>query len=659
MPLAALARDLEELRGLSLSGAVLGTPDFMAPEQIRGEPCGPPADVFALGIVLHLCVTGRHPFPAQSLPQRLNASTEAHPASVEASLPRDLRAILHKALEASPARRYRSAGELAEDLRRWVDGRPVMAQPPDVFYLLRKFAVRHRSAVAAATLVLLSAAAAALWHWHSQNQAERELRAQYAETLLVSAELHGQRGQWIPALEEIGKAEAAGARDPGRTALARVEALLAAGRRDDARRVLSGLNAATLTAYPGLVDYWRAQLIDGAAGTDEAAGLLRRAEAAGLPPAQRLICAAMLSDDEAETEARLLDAVQLEPWNHQALLLHAFALAFTGRDAEALSAAASAARLFPQSRDLAFCTHLIQARSGSAPAEKSDDPIIADMHFLQQQRAGIYDLAWQRGGNAITRVLKAKSILSRVNASPLFGKRDAAEAAGEAVPALVLRFMLRLHERELRSVQLLHEKPQNPAALREMLEAEHRRSRPSVIVICHCASALLIPALSDDKLSSLIEAACGRMAADPAILDAERALMLEMCATQTLYRLPGSTDPALRTRSTDYVRRRLAVPIPCASLPASVLSQGMVACGEFALARSCAEAARSDAPNDAGIILQQATVEQKAGQWQRCIEFTGQLPANAPAKIRQQMDQIRAEAVVQLQELARKLSEPR
>ena len=192
-----LARDLEELRGLSLSGAVLGTPDFMAPEQIRGEPCGPATDVFALGIVLHLCLTGRHPFPAQTLSRRLHASADANLAALDAAIPRDLGAILRKALESNMARRYRTAGEMAEDLRRWVEGRPVLAQPPGMLYLAGKFAARHRTAVAAAVLVLLGASGAGAWHWHTREEAARMLREQYADTLLVSAELHGQRGQWV------------------------------------------------------------------------------------------------------------------------------------------------------------------------------------------------------------------------------------------------------------------------------------------------------------------------------------------------------------------------------------------------------------------------------------------------------------------------------
>ena len=653
-----LARDLEELRGLSLSGAVLGTPDFMAPEQIRGEPCGPAADVFALGIILYLCLTGNHPFPATTLSQRLAVSTAARPPELKDSIPQDLKAILCRSLEASPSVRYRTAGEMAEDLRRWLEGRPVLARTPGGFYYLRKFVARHRAASAVAGLILMGTAGAGIWHWHTREEAARELQAQYADTLLVSAELHGQRGLWAPALSEIAKAEQAGARDPARVAQARIEALVAAGRRAEARQVMETTAAGTLA--PAIRAYWQAHLLDSYAQIPRAEALLREAHQAGLPPALAAITQALLSDDELETEEHLARAVKLEPWNHQALLLHSLALAFTGQTEQARLEAAASARLFPESPDLKFGAGLIAALTtvDEAGAGNGEASLLADMRFLMVQRSNIYRLAWQMDGSPITRVLKAKTILARVNSSQLMGNHDAA-GADDSLPSLVLRFLTRLQQRELESVKLLHGGPDQRKALEAMLESEMKRRRPSPVVVCNCASQLLQPALKDDALAAKVESACAAAAAQPGVLDGERALLLEMCATQTLFRVKDNPDPEPKRRSVDYAKRRLAIQsVPFAPLPARVIAEGMAVCGEFEIARTFASASSAAAKGDANAILTQMWVESKAGEWQRCLAFAESLPPSTPATIRSQAEDMKKEAVEKLKETLQRLTAP-
>ena len=118
--------------GMTEAGAVLGTPGYMAPEQtglVRGgADVGPATDIHGLGAILHACLTGRAPYSGRSSWEMLARAAQGSPPSVREhrpDVPRDLVTIVDKCLEASPSRRYRSAGELADDLGRFLEGRPI------------------------------------------------------------------------------------------------------------------------------------------------------------------------------------------------------------------------------------------------------------------------------------------------------------------------------------------------------------------------------------------------------------------------------------------------------------------------------------------------------------------------------------------------------
>jgi hypothetical protein len=122
--------------GTTASGSVgvRGTPCYMAPEQIAGDPAaiGPRTDVFALGATLYHLLTGRPPFQAASAIETLDLVRTREPAApriLVPGLPRDLETITLACLQKDPRRRYTSAGALAEDLHRWLDGKPIAARP--------------------------------------------------------------------------------------------------------------------------------------------------------------------------------------------------------------------------------------------------------------------------------------------------------------------------------------------------------------------------------------------------------------------------------------------------------------------------------------------------------------------------------------------------
>lgn len=133
------------------------TPAYAAPEQVRGGAITTATDVYALGVILYELLSGQRPYDVQgatpSEAERIVCETEPAPPSSVAihsggGLRGDLDGIVLKAMAKDPARRYASAEGFAEDLRRWLDGRPVEAHAPTLGYLARRFVRRHRAAVA-------------------------------------------------------------------------------------------------------------------------------------------------------------------------------------------------------------------------------------------------------------------------------------------------------------------------------------------------------------------------------------------------------------------------------------------------------------------------------------------------------------------------------
>ncbi|MBN8727032.1 MAG: serine/threonine protein kinase [Xanthomonadales bacterium] len=190
-----IARAIEAGAGGTAEPTLVGamTPAYASPEQVRHEPLTTASDVYSLGIILYELLSGKRPYsleglsPAQS--ERVVCDTEpptlrrALAASTLASEERrtrvagignDLERIVARALHKEPARRYESARALAEDLRRWLEGRPVLAHPDSAGYRLRRFVLRHRvgSAVAAlAAAAILAAVAVALLQARQARQA--------------------------------------------------------------------------------------------------------------------------------------------------------------------------------------------------------------------------------------------------------------------------------------------------------------------------------------------------------------------------------------------------------------------------------------------------------------------------------------------------------
>jgi WD40 repeat protein len=175
-----LARRLGE-SGLTASWEILGTPSYMAPEQAWGHRAvGPAADVYALGAILYDCLTGRPPFKAATAVETIRQVADLEPVPPRRllpALPRDLETICLKCLNKDSARRYVSAQALAEDLERFLAGRPILARPVGKLERAAKWVRRQPLAavlIALVVLVALGAFAGLSLAWRRTETARKE-----------------------------------------------------------------------------------------------------------------------------------------------------------------------------------------------------------------------------------------------------------------------------------------------------------------------------------------------------------------------------------------------------------------------------------------------------------------------------------------------------
>jgi hypothetical protein len=168
------------------TGAVMGTYRYMAPEQAwgRARDVGPLADVYALGVILYELLTGRVPFLGENALRTLE-QVRTHdpvpPRRLQPAVPRDLEKNCLKCLEKEPTKRYASALDLAEDVRRFLHGEPVRARLITPVGRAMKWAGRHRAITAAAAFLILAVASSVTGvvfiSWYRTAQSEHALAA--------------------------------------------------------------------------------------------------------------------------------------------------------------------------------------------------------------------------------------------------------------------------------------------------------------------------------------------------------------------------------------------------------------------------------------------------------------------------------------------------
>ncbi|MGF1582223.1 MAG: serine/threonine protein kinase [Gemmataceae bacterium] len=145
--------------GLTVENEVMGTPNYMAPEQAEGhnEDVGPRTDIYSLGAVLYECLTGQPPYSGQSKRETLRKVREGKllaPSKLRADLPPNLEAVCVKCLEREPRDRYATAEDLADDLTNWLNERSTKARPVGWFVRAARAIRQHRKILATAAVVI-------------------------------------------------------------------------------------------------------------------------------------------------------------------------------------------------------------------------------------------------------------------------------------------------------------------------------------------------------------------------------------------------------------------------------------------------------------------------------------------------------------------------
>jgi len=193
------------------------SPAYASPEQLQGGPLTTAVDVWGLGVILYGLLARRLPFEGRCLTDR---TPPPPPSRFRPELPRDLDAIVLKALQPEPEHRYAWVALLADDIRRHLQGQPVRARVQSWGYRLRCFARRHRYGVAAAMTIvaLLGALAALSLHsaGHAREQAariaqERDAAREVTEFLVevfAAADTAAERGETVTARELLDRGAA-------------------------------------------------------------------------------------------------------------------------------------------------------------------------------------------------------------------------------------------------------------------------------------------------------------------------------------------------------------------------------------------------------------------------------------------------------------------
>ena len=200
-------------RFVTLAGTVMGTPEYMAPEQVAGDGPAASMDVYALGVILYELLTTRIPHHGATPADTMYMTRFEEPVSprrLQPTLPRDIDTICMTALSKSPLKRYPSAEALADDLRRWLDGRPIAARPVSAVGRAVRWGKRNPAVAALSVLVVLLAAVGVsgiVWKWREARAA-----AATAERNAQSERWGRYRSEMIAASSALRVSEVAGAR---------------------------------------------------------------------------------------------------------------------------------------------------------------------------------------------------------------------------------------------------------------------------------------------------------------------------------------------------------------------------------------------------------------------------------------------------------------
>jgi serine/threonine-protein kinase len=216
-----LAKRVEIDSSLTQSGTLMGTPSYMAPEQTSGRKGAvtTATDVYGLGAVLYALLTGRPPFQGDTVLETLERVREREPEPlrpINPKIDRDLETICLKCLQKEPQRRYESALALAEDLERWMNGKPIRARPLTRLGHLRRWCRRNPllatlvlvvTVLIVFSLVGLAVGSWLIWQQNQETQAAlKHVNTRTKQTRRAVDKMYQLAEQWLadePRLDKV------------------------------------------------------------------------------------------------------------------------------------------------------------------------------------------------------------------------------------------------------------------------------------------------------------------------------------------------------------------------------------------------------------------------------------------------------------------------
>ena len=667
-----VAADVASVAGATATGQLLGTPQYMSPEQARGDQktVDRRSDVYALGVILYEMLCGKLPysFAGKLLPDVLRTICEEEPpplSSHDVRLRGDVETMVLKALAKEKERRYPTAAELADDLRRFLRDEPIRARPPSTWYQLRKFAARNRVLVGGVVAVMVTLVAGLVG---VSTQLARALRAERdaegargrtLDLLAQTTDLNAQRGLWQRALDASEGALGGGHEREVDLRLRKAEANIALNRAAGARAELDRLDARP-DLSPGQrarAFLLRGELALAGGGDDAGLDLVRRALDAGLGKADAAYARGLVADTSDEAIARFREALDLDPFHYRASKILAVMLVIVGRFDEAEEWLRVAGVLYPEDPGLrlvaAFSKSLrgddVGAREIAIGAESAlGEATVRQMlvtfsgarTLLEELEAAVSFT----GGNAVSVVQPALRLVALAAAFPK------GAAGGEAGQTVGLAFPVppvvenALHGFQGAFVSMLAGRGEEAAkAFREAFRRLPIALFPFLEGYQHFGDGRWADGL---RAFSEAEAAPTLTKRIP---DMSR-VGASICCWELARASPAEAD-ALRERVRGHVARLVSAD-DLAIEPARILAALADWADQPTAARAILDSCERREPANADVLRIRARVELKAGAYRRAYEAAlASLKANDNGQARDYRDQALAEARAWLESL--------